>query len=605
MSTQQQIANFISTAFNDAEIKKLDKDNFLDIHLPFVHPKKGTHLFFNTGRNEIKFGFYCREKDFTEHISNINDEVEKYSQGVRLKGNPSYQDAKTAFKAAIHFINIISGKDSNSQQMDARGSIEINLSDDQIKKIKYQTKKFASALNDNAEPKRLVKIKVTMGNGLYEDLLIEDDDLVLECTMGWNHASYYFDIPLDELKSLFASKPFHEINSEDLSSYERELDETEDGNLDITSINGVNFEKTTEVVELLKGTSYEISDDEDDDSKIDDQMQELYSKGDITSSEIRFNSLTSLKIEKEGKSVRIDWTYWQELYKLQDQFFDNEEYENAIAVSENYLEWVDESKEIANANYAIGRSLEELGQKEEAFNRYSTVVKFDKFFLEAYYNAAYLKAQEPDISIGILTEGIKACSDDSNTPDNIYKLYQLRGQLHANSNRNEEAEADLIKGNNLKEERYEPSGLYIYILGMAQFNLKKFKESYENLKRAGELEDRFISKQILNTRGECLRKLGELKGAIEEYILANTAEENAYSLFYIGTLFNKLGDYKQAEPYLAKLIIIQPQEKINYKPYIKCLKALGNFNEVIYNARKLFLLMEKIPFIMSKSFHLF
>jgi hypothetical protein len=37
-----------------AQIKKMGANNFLDIHLSFVHEKKGTHLFFNTSGDKIK-----------------------------------------------------------------------------------------------------------------------------------------------------------------------------------------------------------------------------------------------------------------------------------------------------------------------------------------------------------------------------------------------------------------------------------------------------------------------------------------------------------------------------------------------------------------------
>ena len=40
ISIQQQLAAAILNLYKNAEVKKIDKDNFLDIHLPFVFPKK-------------------------------------------------------------------------------------------------------------------------------------------------------------------------------------------------------------------------------------------------------------------------------------------------------------------------------------------------------------------------------------------------------------------------------------------------------------------------------------------------------------------------------------------------------------------------------------
>ena len=65
---QDQLAEAIQGKYPDAEVKKVNKDNFLDIHIPGIHPKRGTHLFFNTSGGAIKLGFYCREEDFTQKV---------------------------------------------------------------------------------------------------------------------------------------------------------------------------------------------------------------------------------------------------------------------------------------------------------------------------------------------------------------------------------------------------------------------------------------------------------------------------------------------------------------------------------------------------------
>jgi len=54
---QDQLAEKIKAKFPDAEVKKINQDNYVDIHLPGVHPKRGTHLFFNTAGGAIKLGF--------------------------------------------------------------------------------------------------------------------------------------------------------------------------------------------------------------------------------------------------------------------------------------------------------------------------------------------------------------------------------------------------------------------------------------------------------------------------------------------------------------------------------------------------------------------
>ncbi len=112
---QDQLAEAIQGKYPDAEVKKVNKDNFLDIHLPSVHPKRGTHLFFNTSGGNIKLGFYCREDDFTKKVLAKNGNLEAYSQGVRLKGNPEWKSVDAACTAAFTLVESLGGKGKKDQ----------------------------------------------------------------------------------------------------------------------------------------------------------------------------------------------------------------------------------------------------------------------------------------------------------------------------------------------------------------------------------------------------------------------------------------------------------------------------------------------------------
>jgi hypothetical protein len=112
---QDQLAESIKGKYPDAEVKKVNKDNFLDIHLPSVHPKRGTHLFFNTSGGNIKLGFYCREDDFTKKVLSKNGNLEAYSQGVRLKGNPEWKSVDAACTAAFTLVESLGGKGKKDQ----------------------------------------------------------------------------------------------------------------------------------------------------------------------------------------------------------------------------------------------------------------------------------------------------------------------------------------------------------------------------------------------------------------------------------------------------------------------------------------------------------
>ncbi len=107
-SNQRLLAEFILQSFPEAIVKKIDEDNYLDIHIPTIHPKKGTHLFFNTSKKSIKIGFYCREESFVQQaLKNGDGLLEEYSQGIRLKGNPEFTNVETAFETSLKFVKIL------------------------------------------------------------------------------------------------------------------------------------------------------------------------------------------------------------------------------------------------------------------------------------------------------------------------------------------------------------------------------------------------------------------------------------------------------------------------------------------------------------------
>ena len=124
---QDQLAAKITAHYLDAEVKKINKDNYLDIHLPAVHPKRGTHLFFNTASGVIKVGFYCREEEFTQEILAKSPELEAYSQGIRPKGNPELKTVDAACAAAITFVESLSGKATPSSSTSATGNLGSKL----------------------------------------------------------------------------------------------------------------------------------------------------------------------------------------------------------------------------------------------------------------------------------------------------------------------------------------------------------------------------------------------------------------------------------------------------------------------------------------------
>ena len=132
MSIQKEIAIQIIEIYKDAQIKKIDVDNFLDIHLPGLHSAKGSHLYFNTAKDNIKIGFYCRDVEFIEQVITRSDSIEKVSNGIRPSNNPIFTNPSDAIKEAMNFINSIKGNDPNKKLNKENDSDQNHNPDEEI-----------------------------------------------------------------------------------------------------------------------------------------------------------------------------------------------------------------------------------------------------------------------------------------------------------------------------------------------------------------------------------------------------------------------------------------------------------------------------------------
>lgn len=115
---QQDLLNGLKEIFKDAVAKKIDKDNFLDIHVPSINPAKGTHLFFNTSKGVIKIGFYVRDEKFIKSVvENAPTSIEAASNGLRVLGNPEFINVKDALIAAQKFLSAFSNSNVNTEKV--------------------------------------------------------------------------------------------------------------------------------------------------------------------------------------------------------------------------------------------------------------------------------------------------------------------------------------------------------------------------------------------------------------------------------------------------------------------------------------------------------
>jgi hypothetical protein len=126
-SLQLQLANSINAIYNDAVVKKIDTDNFLDIYIPSINSSRGTHLYFNTSKDGIKIGFYVRDESFINDVLlRAANSIEAASNGLRLIGNPKFDDVDSAIAAAVDFLSAI---------LNEKLSQQINTSKKQVAEV--------------------------------------------------------------------------------------------------------------------------------------------------------------------------------------------------------------------------------------------------------------------------------------------------------------------------------------------------------------------------------------------------------------------------------------------------------------------------------------
>lgn len=128
MTLQETLVSGFQKDFPSSIVKKLNKDNFLDIHIPSLNPAKATHLFFNTPKTGIKIGFYCRDEEFVKATLKKSKKLESYSQGIRLKDNPVFENADLAIKAAVEFVNLMTSEKAK-KEVKPKSAVKPKLAD--------------------------------------------------------------------------------------------------------------------------------------------------------------------------------------------------------------------------------------------------------------------------------------------------------------------------------------------------------------------------------------------------------------------------------------------------------------------------------------------
>ena len=314
-------------------------------------------------------------------------------------------------------------------------------------KIRFQLEGLPKDFLELRNSEDLITISISAGSGLYEDLSIGNGDLILECTMEWNTGAYKYELPTGNLINLLSNKPFSEITHEDLQDYERELWETKDGTLKLTSINSIEIENTQEIVEVLKGTAYEIDteDLEDAESIIEEKMNEFYSDGEIGDSEIRFYSLFELKFDdKKIGTYSVNWYYHDNYFDYSKNAYNADRYEECIDWSLKYLSFelnnsieeyfnsVISSSNLSEVPSKVKDVLRYLSYSYESLEEYNEALKHYKFYVKvkpdddfgfAHIGACHKYLGDSQSAIEGYTKAIEL------NPHNIYAITHCSDQL--------------------------------------------------------------------------------------------------------------------------------------------------------------------------------
>ena len=145
LSLQKDLAAGIINEHPNATIKKVDKDNYLDIHLPDVDEDMDSHLFFNTSDDKFKIGFHANDRSLFKKVLMDHGAREdllvlgndmyitdyKDTRLAKYEINPKeYTNDEDALNAALAFIKKLGSsakdlKDNRNKVITENAKVEI------------------------------------------------------------------------------------------------------------------------------------------------------------------------------------------------------------------------------------------------------------------------------------------------------------------------------------------------------------------------------------------------------------------------------------------------------------------------------------------------
>lgn len=208
-------------------------------------------------------------------------------------------------------------------------------------------------------------------------------------------------------------------------------------------------------------------------------------------------------------------------------YIKNEKYADAKKHLEAALA---EKPDHAEANYYLGLTLDQLGDKKAAEDHYKKALEADASMIEAATNLAALYLDEParpDEAIEVLKKAIEKAPDDVNLQQNLGYAYGLKKDY---ANAGKAYEAALAKGEN-KDIRFA--------YGALLFEANDMPKAAEQLKKATETT---TDPPTLVTMGRMLGKAGAYADCVKAFDKALETKTDPEWLVRRGTCKHELSD---------------------------------------------------------------
>lgn len=593
-----------STDFSDEKAKKLELNN-----IPFESDNEKIYLI---SKSEV----FVKSREYDKPYSRFCMQVADSTNSSIYMGEGSLKDEileilVNVFGDPVEFnISLSTGSDSES------GCISLNLNngeyewtsdiesdndeefedeiddfdknDEILKRINAQIHPLKNLYNSE----EIVKVLVHVNSGLNYKARVEDDGIELNGVMEYNRGSLYYEIPAKKLYQLLSSKPFDQINSSDLLGIDYELHESKDGYLTINNINNFTLDDEDELVDLLKGSSYEI-DEFSESSQYDllyEKINDLFFHGEILDSSYEFNSLISLEFnDDQFGSYFIDLDYEDSLLKRAKKLKEKEEYKSAVLLFIEYLQinfseqliettknnLENESlKDLIDVLTLISNCYEELEEFDNAAIYFSKLIiiepnkdynfahlanclnKTEKyseaegFFKEAInlnpnniwafmkYGDCLTKQNKNSEAILIFQDGIEKNPTQPKNTTSLFWLHQLKAHLLYEQENWLEALKDYEKAIEICKEDAKTNPDLNNSLGLAYrrsaqsyYNLDKYEQAINFYEKSQELDDSFQDTYTYYYLGESYRFIKKYQEAITSYKECVKLEEDQVHAF--------------------------------------------------------------------------